>query len=94
MCNLCHATEVLFACLGYQTLKRVVIAICTTLQRQLLRPKNAWYFYIDISAGSNGNLSGKREEFLAAESQNSYNFCQTKTLETLNVLIIYQFMNF
>ena len=37
----------------------VVITICTSLQRQLLRPINAWYFYTDISAGSNGNFGGK-----------------------------------
>ena len=39
----------------------MIIAICTSLPRQLLRPENAWYFYTDISAGSRGNLvkSGK-----------------------------------
>ena len=25
-------------------------------------PINVWYFYTDISAGSNGNFGGKREE--------------------------------
>ena len=27
----------------------IIIAICTSLPRQLLRPENAWYFYTDIS---------------------------------------------
>ena len=40
-------------------LKRFIIAIRTSLARQLLRQKkNAWYFYTDISAGSNGNFGG------------------------------------
>ena len=53
MCNLSHATEVLHRIhislsSSYRTLKRFIIAICTSLPRQLLRPKNAWYFYTDI----------------------------------------------
>ena len=40
-------------------LEHFVIAICTTLPRQFLRPVNAWYFYTDITAGSNGNFGGK-----------------------------------
>ena len=53
MCNLSHVTEVLHRIhislsSSYRTLKRFIIAICTSLPRQLLRPKNAWYFYTDI----------------------------------------------
>ena len=43
----------------HRTLKRFVKTICTSLQRQFLRRINAWYFYTDISAGSNGDFGGK-----------------------------------
>ena len=48
ICNLCHVTKVLHRlhnpCLGLSSPNV---------------PINAWYFYTDISAGSNGNFGGK-----------------------------------
>ena len=62
--TLCHATVTLS--LPNAQASVLLIAICTSLPRQLLRPENAWYFYTDISAGSRENFGGKREERLTA----------------------------
>ena len=59
MWHLCHATEVLHRIRNFHHRTRKRFLITTNLQRQLLRPINAWYFYTEISAGSNGNFGGK-----------------------------------